>query len=256
MMTTWKLAPALAAGCSVVLKPDSATPLTRAAARRARDRGRLPAGRDQRRPGRRPDDRRVPRQASRRRQDRVHRLDGDGRRDHADWPPSRSSGSRSSSGGKSPNIVFADADLADAIPSSVWSIYYSAGQSCEARSASSSSSRSTTTSSPKFADAAEQPQGRRPARPRDADRLADLDRRTATACTATSRRDAAKAPRSSPAARRRRRQGRVLSADRARRRGQRDDGRPGGDLRAGRHDHPVRGREGRDPAWRTTCATG
>src|SRR2546421_52018 len=28
MMTTWKLAPALAAGCSVVLKPDSATPLS------------------------------------------------------------------------------------------------------------------------------------------------------------------------------------------------------------------------------------
>jgi acyl-CoA reductase-like NAD-dependent aldehyde dehydrogenase len=37
-------------------------------------------------------------------------------------------------GGKSPNLVFADADLASAIPSSVWSIYYSAGQSCEARS--------------------------------------------------------------------------------------------------------------------------
>jgi aldehyde dehydrogenase (NAD+)/betaine-aldehyde dehydrogenase len=37
-------------------------------------------------------------------------------------------------GGKSPNLVFADADLADAIPSSAWSIYYSAGQSCEARS--------------------------------------------------------------------------------------------------------------------------
>src|SRR5205823_8033493 len=34
----------------------------------------------------------------------------------------------------SPNLVFADANLADAIPSSVWSIYYSAGQSCEARS--------------------------------------------------------------------------------------------------------------------------
>src|ERR671925_807414 len=28
MMTTWKLAPALAAGCTVVLKPDSKTPLT------------------------------------------------------------------------------------------------------------------------------------------------------------------------------------------------------------------------------------
>ena len=37
-------------------------------------------------------------------------------------------------GGKSPNVVFADAELDDAIPSSVWSIYYSAGQSCEARS--------------------------------------------------------------------------------------------------------------------------
>ena len=37
-------------------------------------------------------------------------------------------------GGKSPNLLFADADLADAIPASVWAIYASAGQSCEARS--------------------------------------------------------------------------------------------------------------------------
>jgi acyl-CoA reductase-like NAD-dependent aldehyde dehydrogenase len=37
-------------------------------------------------------------------------------------------------GGKSPNLVFADANLDDAVPSSVWAIYYSAGQSCEARS--------------------------------------------------------------------------------------------------------------------------
>jgi acyl-CoA reductase-like NAD-dependent aldehyde dehydrogenase len=37
-------------------------------------------------------------------------------------------------GGKSPNIVFADADLADAVPSSAWAIFYAAGQSCEARS--------------------------------------------------------------------------------------------------------------------------
>jgi aldehyde dehydrogenase (NAD+)/betaine-aldehyde dehydrogenase len=37
-------------------------------------------------------------------------------------------------GGKSPSIVFADAGLDDAIASSVWAIYYSAGQSCEARS--------------------------------------------------------------------------------------------------------------------------
>ena len=37
-------------------------------------------------------------------------------------------------GGKSPNLLFADANLADAIPSSAWAIYACAGQSCEARS--------------------------------------------------------------------------------------------------------------------------
>ncbi len=37
-------------------------------------------------------------------------------------------------GGKSPALVFADADLDAAVPGTVWSIFYSAGQSCEARS--------------------------------------------------------------------------------------------------------------------------
>jgi len=37
-------------------------------------------------------------------------------------------------GGKSPAVVFGDADLDAAVPSSVWSIFYSAGQSCDARS--------------------------------------------------------------------------------------------------------------------------
>src|SRR2546421_448570 len=37
-------------------------------------------------------------------------------------------------GGKSPSIVFADANLDDAVASSAWAIFYSAGQSCEARS--------------------------------------------------------------------------------------------------------------------------
>ena len=48
--------------------------------------------------------------------------------------PTRSSALTLELGGKSPNLVFADADLGDAIPASVWAIYYSAGQSCEARS--------------------------------------------------------------------------------------------------------------------------
>jgi aldehyde dehydrogenase (NAD+) len=37
-------------------------------------------------------------------------------------------------GGKSPNLIFGDADLDDAIPSACWSIFFAAGQSCEARS--------------------------------------------------------------------------------------------------------------------------
>src|SRR5439155_11537417 len=37
-------------------------------------------------------------------------------------------------GGKSPNLVFADCDLESAVNGSLFAIYYSAGQSCEARS--------------------------------------------------------------------------------------------------------------------------
>src|SRR5262249_4429185 len=37
-------------------------------------------------------------------------------------------------GGKSPNLAFAAADLRSALPRSAWSIFYAAGQSCEARS--------------------------------------------------------------------------------------------------------------------------
>src|SRR5437868_324437 len=133
MMTTWKLAPALAAACSVVLKPDSATPLT--ALRLAELAGEVgfPAG-------------------------VVNVVPGDGPTtgahlvrhpgvDKVAFTGSTATGSeimRLASepvkrlilelGGKSPSLVFADSDLDDAIPSSVWSIYYAAGQSCEARS--------------------------------------------------------------------------------------------------------------------------
>ena len=134
MMTTWKLAPALAAGCTIVLKPDSQTPLTRAPDGRARDRGRLPAGHDQRRARPGHDDRLAPRastRASTRSRSPARRRPG------AQIMRDASDGIKRLTlelGGKSPNIVFADADMADAIPSSAWSIYYSAGQSCEARS--------------------------------------------------------------------------------------------------------------------------
>ena len=131
MMTTWKLAPALAAGCTVVLKPDSPTRCralrmaelaTEAASRPARSTSSPgPAGVGAylvSTPGRK-----VAFTGSTATGSEIMRLASDGiKRLILEL------------GGKSPNIVFADADLDDAIPSSVWSIYYSAGQSCEARS--------------------------------------------------------------------------------------------------------------------------
>src|SRR4051795_859143 len=133
MMTTWKLAPALAAGCTIVLKPDPATPLTALRLGELATEAGIPAG-------------------------VVNVVPGDGPTtgaylvrhpgvDKVAFTGSTATGSeimRLSSdpikrlilelGGKSPNLIFADADLPDAIPSSAWAIYYSAGQSCEARS--------------------------------------------------------------------------------------------------------------------------
>ena len=133
LMATWKLAPALAAGCSVVLKPDPQTPATALRLAELAAEVGFPAG-------------------------VVNVIPGDGRTagaylvahpgiDKVAFTGSTRTGGEIMRlcsdpikrltlelGGKSPNLVFADADLASAIPSAVWSIYYSAGQSCEARS--------------------------------------------------------------------------------------------------------------------------
>jgi acyl-CoA reductase-like NAD-dependent aldehyde dehydrogenase len=133
MMTTWKLAPALAAGCTIVLKPDSATPLSALRlAELAGDVG-FPPGVINIVPGpgqtvgahlvRHPGVDKIAFTGSTATGAEIMRMAADGiKRLTLEL------------GGKSPNLVFADADLASAIPSSVWSIYYSAGQSCEARS--------------------------------------------------------------------------------------------------------------------------
>src|SRR5207247_825976 len=133
MMTTWKLAPALAAGCTVVLKPDSATPLSALRMAQLATEAGFPPGVINVVPGpgpivgahivKHPGIAKVAFTGSTATGSEIMRLASDGiKRLILEL------------GGKSPNLVFSDANLEDAIPSSVWSIYYSAGQSCEARS--------------------------------------------------------------------------------------------------------------------------
>jgi acyl-CoA reductase-like NAD-dependent aldehyde dehydrogenase len=133
MMATWKLAPALAAGCTVVLKPDPATPLSALRLAELAAEVGIPPGVVNVVPGDGPTTGKhlvqhplvdkVAFTGSTRTGGEIMRL--------ASEPIKRLI---LELGGKSPNVVFADADLDDAIPSAVWSIYYSAGQSCEARS--------------------------------------------------------------------------------------------------------------------------
>jgi acyl-CoA reductase-like NAD-dependent aldehyde dehydrogenase len=133
LMASWKLAPALAAGCTVVLKPDPQTPLSvLRVAELAAEVG-FPPGVINIVPGdgpttgaylvKHPGIDKVAFTGSTKTGSEIMRLCSE--------PIKRLT---LELGGKSPNLVFADADLADAIPSSVWAIYYSAGQSCEARS--------------------------------------------------------------------------------------------------------------------------
>jgi acyl-CoA reductase-like NAD-dependent aldehyde dehydrogenase len=133
MMTTWKLAPALAAGCAVVLKPDASTPLSALRMAELATEVGFPAGAVNIVPGpgkttgaylvRHPKVDKIAFTGSTETGGEIMRLASD--------PIKRIT---LELGGKSPNLVFADANLEEAIPSSVWSIYYAAGQSCEARS--------------------------------------------------------------------------------------------------------------------------
>jgi acyl-CoA reductase-like NAD-dependent aldehyde dehydrogenase len=133
MMAAWKLAPALAAGCTSVLKPDPATPLTAIRLAELAAEVGIPPGVVNVVPGdgpttgaylvRHPGVDKVAFTGSTRTGSEIMRLCAE--------PVKRIS---LELGGKSPNIVFADANLEDVVPSSVYAIYYSAGQSCDARS--------------------------------------------------------------------------------------------------------------------------
>ncbi|MBS1886451.1 MAG: aldehyde dehydrogenase family protein [Actinobacteria bacterium] len=132
-MAVAKVAPALAAGCSVVLKPDALTPLSALRLGRLALEAGIPPG-------------------------ALNVVPGDGPTigghlvAHPEVRKVSFTGSTATGaevmkagaplvkrltlelGGKSPSLVFADADLGEAVKGCVWSVYSAAGQSCEARS--------------------------------------------------------------------------------------------------------------------------
>lgn len=133
MMAAWKIAPAIAVGCSVIVKPASLTPLTAIVLGEICMEAGLPAG-------------------------VVNILPGAGSEvgnylvEHekidkvaftGSTPIGKDIMARASKtlkrvtlelGGKSPNLVFEDADIDAAVDGALFGIFYNSGQSCEARS--------------------------------------------------------------------------------------------------------------------------
>jgi acyl-CoA reductase-like NAD-dependent aldehyde dehydrogenase len=133
MMAVWKAAPALAAGNTMVLKPASATPLTAIVLGQLALEAGVPPGVLNVVPG--PGAEVGEALASHPGVDKVA-FTGEtatGRRIASVAAESLKRVSLEL-GGKSPNVVFDDADIDAAVVGSLWAIYYSAGQSCEARS--------------------------------------------------------------------------------------------------------------------------
>jgi aldehyde dehydrogenase (NAD+) len=133
MMAAWKVAPALAAGCSVILKPASLTPLTAIILTEICHEAGVPAGVVNVLPG----------AGSSIGNYLVEHPQVDKVEFTGSTPIGKGIMEKASQtlkrvtldlGGKSPNIVFGDADIDAAVLGSLYGIFYNTGQSCEARS--------------------------------------------------------------------------------------------------------------------------
>lgn len=133
LMAAWKLAPALAAGCATVLKPAEQTPLTALRLARIMAEAGLPEGVANVVPGlgevagralvRHPGVRKLAFTGSTAVGREIARAAADGLRPvHLEL------------GGKSPNIIFKDADLEAAVKGATIGIFYNAGEVCTAGS--------------------------------------------------------------------------------------------------------------------------
>ena len=125
----WKLAPALAYGNTVVLKPAQEAPLTTLHLAACLEEGGIPAGRAQRRRRPRRRRRRAARRAPGREGDLVHRL-GRGRRAAAHRRDRARQARPARARRPEPAARLADADLDRAVEACFAGAYWSAGQKC------------------------------------------------------------------------------------------------------------------------------
>ncbi len=133
MMAAWKIAPAIAVGCSVIVKPASLTPLTAIVLGEICLEAGVPAGVVNIIPGSGKD---VGNYLVEHQQvDKVAFTGstpvGKGIMEKASQTLKRVT---LELGGKSPNLIFEDADIDAAVDGSLYGIFYNSGQSCEARS--------------------------------------------------------------------------------------------------------------------------
>jgi aldehyde dehydrogenase (NAD+) len=133
MMAAWKVAPAIATGCSVILKPASLTPITAIIlAEICREAG-VPEGvvNVVTGPGSKIGSYIVEHEG-------IDKIAFTGETATGKDIMARASGTLKritlELGGKSPNLVFPDADIKGAVDGALYGIFYNTGQSCEARS--------------------------------------------------------------------------------------------------------------------------
>ena len=133
MMAAWKIAPAIAVGCSVIVKPASLTPLTAIILGEICLEAGVPAGVVNI----------VPGSGSEVGNYLVEHKQVDKVAFTGSTPIGKDIMARASQtlkrvtlelGGKSPNLVFEDCDIEAAVDGSLFGIFYNTGQSCEARS--------------------------------------------------------------------------------------------------------------------------
>ena len=133
MMAAWKIAPAIAVGCSVIVKPASLTPLTAIILGEICLEAGVPAGVVNI----------VPGSGAEVGNYLVEHKQVDKVAFTGSTPIGKDIMGKASQtlkrvtlelGGKSPNLVFEDADMDAAVDGSLFGIFYNTGQSCEARS--------------------------------------------------------------------------------------------------------------------------